>query len=110
MRLAPGAIGSRLSPCGAGAPNRRGVPKVTGNRPVGLVAAQVAARPTGGGRIRRGSPARRRSGEDAYSTRADQQADDDQHDPPENLGAQQRDDACDDEHYREDPQKSSHDR
>lgn len=45
------------------------------------------------------------SGEDADTTRADEQPDDDQHDAPQNLGSDDGQHAGDDEHDCEDPQK-----
>lgn len=42
--------------------------------------------------------------EDAYAPRADEQADDDQHDAPENLPPKQGEDAGHDEDDRENPQ------
>jgi len=47
-------------------------------------------------------------GEDADAARADKQADDDEHDAPEELTPDDRDDAGDHKYDREDPQKSTH--
>jgi hypothetical protein len=50
-----------------------------------------------------------RSGEDRHASGTDEEADDDQHDAPQNLAAKECHDAGDDEYHREDPQEKCHD-
>jgi hypothetical protein len=47
--------------------------------------------------------------EDTHPTGADEQTDDDEHDPPEQLSPEDREYSCDHQDDREDPQKRDHD-
>ena len=66
--------------------------------------------PPGGvaARARRTRPGRR-SGEDAHPAGADEQTDDDEHDPPQHLPPEDREDARDHQDDGKDPQQSDHD-
>ena len=49
------------------------------------------------------------SGEEAHTTWTNQQSHDDEHNTPKNLASEQRDNACDNEDYRNYPKNCCHD-